>query len=69
MNTLQTIAILAYLVTLFFCLFFYTKRFEKGWLQKMVKGKYNVSNGYIDFRVISIIVVVSFVLLLKWIGV
>ncbi len=67
MSLLQIIAILVYILTLFFILFFSTNRFEKGWLKKI--SKTNLSGGYMYFRIICVVVVISFILLLKWLGV
>ncbi len=69
MNLLQIIAILVYVLTLFFILFFSTNRFEKDWFKKLSKGKNYSPGGYMYFRIICVVVVVSFILLLKWLGI
>jgi len=69
MNLLQIISILVYILTLFVCLYFYTRRFEKDWLKKMTSGKYSLQGGYMYFRIICVVIVIGFVLLLKWVGI
>lgn len=71
MNTLQFLAILAYVTVMILFLYFNTNKFEKGWVKNLLSsGKYkNLRGGYIYFRFIAAGVVISLVLLLKWIGV
>lgn len=70
MNTLQLIALIVYLLTLTGCLYFFTKRFEKGWFRKVRQGQYSLSNkGHIDFRIICLVIVLVFVFIIKWAGV
>jgi hypothetical protein len=64
MNISQIVALVAYVIVMFFFFYFATNKFEKGWIRNLAKGnKFNIDIW--SFRLIAVVLVVGFVLLFK----